>query len=135
MISRFNLLFLQRPSVRDFLAALTVFRLRHLIVSFGLSVGFYIAIYLQMFLLLNAFSPVDADDAFLGFAAMMFVKSLVPLSLGDLGIREAGSVYFYAIRGIPHASALNASLLLFVINILLPSLLGLMFMPRRRSND
>jgi len=134
-MSRFNLKFLERPSIQDFLSAVSIFRSRNLIVSFGLSAGFYIVIYLQMFLLLNAFSPVHAGDAFVGFGAMMFLKSLVPISLGDLGIREASSVYFYALRGIANATALNASLLLFAINILLPSLMGLIFIPRSRSND
>ncbi|MCX6141999.1 MAG: lysylphosphatidylglycerol synthase transmembrane domain-containing protein [Ignavibacteriales bacterium] len=131
---RFKFGFFERRSIQDLLSAVSMFQLRDLIASFGLSVGFYMIIYLQMFLLLNAFSPVHAADAYLGFAAMMFLKSLVPVSLGDLGIREASSVYFYALRGIANATALNASLLLFVINILLPSLIGLIFIPRSRSN-
>jgi uncharacterized protein (TIRG00374 family) len=134
MMSRYTFGFLRRPMIRDFLSAVDIFRSRDLMISFGLSAGFYIVIFLQMFLLLNAFSPVHLGDAFLGFAAMMFLKSLVPISLGDLGIREAGSVYFYALRGIANATALNAALLLFAINILLPSLIGLLFMPRPRSN-
>jgi uncharacterized membrane protein YbhN (UPF0104 family) len=131
---RFRFSFLGRPSIQDLLSAVGIFRQRDLLVSFGLSAGFYMIIYVQMYLLLNAFSPVHAADAFLGFAAMMFLKSLVPVSLGDLGIREASSVYFYALRGIANATALNASLLLFVINILLPSLIGLIFIPRSQSN-
>jgi uncharacterized protein (TIRG00374 family) len=135
LISRFHFKVVHRPSIHDFLSALSIFRLRNLVVSFGLSSGFYIVIYLQMYLLLNAFSPVRAGDAFLGFAAMMFLKALVPISLGDLGIREASSVYFYALRGIANATALNASLLLFTINILIPSLVGLIFIPKPRSHD
>lgn len=134
IMSRYKLGFFERPAIQDFLSAVGIFKLRDLIVSFCLSAGFYTIIYLQMFLLLNAFSPVHAGDAFLGFAAMMFLKSLVPISLGDLGIREASSVYFYALRGIANSTALNASLLLFAINILLPSLIGLMFIPKPRSN-
>ena len=134
IIQKFKFGFFDRPSIQDLLSAVSIFRTRDLIASFGLSAGFYMIIYLQMFLLLNAFSPVHAADAYLGFAAMMFLKSLVPISLGDLGIREAGSVYFCALRGIANATALNASLLLFVINIFLPSLIGLIFIPRARSN-
>lgn len=127
--------FLQRPTVRDFFAAVAVFKPLNLVVSFCISVGFYLVIYLQMFLLLNAFSPVEPSDAFLGFASMMFLKSLLPISLGDLGIREASSVYLYSLMGIGAATALNASLLLFAINIVLPSLIGLVFIPRSRTHD
>lgn len=132
--SRFRIASFERPSMQDLLSAMSIFRLRDVITSLVLSTGFYGVIFLQMFLLLNAFSSVDVTDAFLGFAAMMFLKSMVPISLGDLGIREASSVYFYALRGIANATALNASLLLFAINILLPSLIGLIFIPRSKSN-
>jgi uncharacterized protein (TIRG00374 family) len=133
-ISSLSFRFLKRAVLRDFLSALSILQLRDLIVSFGVSAGFFIVIYFQMYLLLNAFSPVGMGDAFLGFAAMMFLKSLVPISLGDLGIREAGSMYFYGLLGIANATALNASLLLFVLNILLPSFLGSIFIPKPKSD-
>jgi uncharacterized membrane protein YbhN (UPF0104 family) len=126
-----------RPGLRsnkwfqDFLEAVALFRTRQLLISLALSAVFYFAICAQMFLLLNAFSDVTWMDAFFGFAAMMFIKALVPISLGDLGVREASSVYFYSLVDIAPATSLNASLLLFVINILFPSLIGLFFFPRK----
>jgi uncharacterized membrane protein YbhN (UPF0104 family) len=83
-----------------------------------------------MYLLLNAFENVGPVEAFLGFAAMMFTKSLIPISLGDLGIREASSVYFYSFCGVAESTSLSAALLLFAFNILLPSLAGLLFIPK-----
>jgi len=120
----------QREWAQDLIRSLTLLRGRDLLFAFVVTVGFYGTIYLQMYLLLNAFSPVGWWQAFVGFAPMMFLKALVPISLGDLGIREASSVYFYSLMAIPQATALNASLLLFVINILLPAVIGLLFMPR-----
>jgi len=133
LISRVRLKMLQRPWLQDFNEAVAVFRSRHLFIALVLSVTFYLVICLQMFLLLNAFSSVQPGDAFLGFAAMMFLKALIPIFLGDLGIREASSVYFYSLRGIAAATSLDASLLLFVINVLFPSLLGLLFVPKLPS--
>ncbi|MBF8296262.1 MAG: flippase-like protein [Bacteroidetes bacterium] len=130
LIFRVRLKMLQRPWVQDFNEAVAVFRSRQLIMALLLSVTFYLVIYLQMFLLLNAYSSVQPGDAFLGFAAMMFLKALVPISLGDLGVREASSVYFYSLRGIASATSLNAALLLFVINVLFPSIIGLLFVPK-----
>lgn len=114
----------------DFFEALALLNLKGLVYTFILTLLFYAVLTLQMYLLLNAFFPVDGLDAFLGFAAMMFTKTLLPISLADIGIREAGSVYFYGKLGIPESAALNASLLLFTINILLPSIIGLFFLPR-----
>jgi uncharacterized membrane protein YbhN (UPF0104 family) len=130
LISHVRLEVLQRPWVQDFNEAVAVFRPSHLFIALVLSVTFYLVICLQMFLLLNAFSSVKPGDAFLGFAAMMFLKALVPISLGDLGIREASSVYFYSLRGIATTTSLSAALILFVINVLFPSILGLLFMPK-----
>ncbi|MBI3578702.1 MAG: flippase-like domain-containing protein [Ignavibacteriales bacterium] len=116
--------------VEDFLRTLTKFHSKELLYSLALTVIFYAVIWLQMFLLLNAFSPVGPWQAFLGYAAMMFSKALLPISLGDLGIREVSSVYFFSRIGIPETTALNAAFLLFVINMVVPALAGLFFLPK-----
>jgi len=118
----------------DFLSSLSLFQASALRFALFISFAFYGVVYLQMYLLLNAFSPVSLWDAFLGFAAMMFLKAVLPISFGDLGIREASSVYFYSLVGIPQAAALNASLLLFVVNIVIPAMLGLLFIPKFPSS-
>lgn len=82
---------------------------------------------LQMFCLINSFSKISFAHAFIGTSALMFVKSLLPISIGDLGIREAGSIYFFSIYNISQAAALNASLILFFINIFVPSIIGTYF--------
>lgn len=114
----------------DFLQTLSKFHSKDLLYSFIITVAFYTVIWLQMVLLLNAFSPVNLGQAFLGFAAMMFSKSLLPISFGDLGIREASSVYFFSRIGIPETTALNAAFLLFVINMVIPAFIGLFFLPK-----
>jgi len=133
LVSRLSLGIRERPLVRDFLEAITVFRSKQLLISFFFSIVFYLIVFFQMYLLLNSFSAVGLIDSLLGFAAMMFLKALVPVSLGDLGIREASSVYFYSLRGIAVTTSLSASLLLFVINILIPSVFGLIFTPKFTS--
>jgi Uncharacterised protein family (UPF0104). len=80
-----------------------------------------------MYCLINSFSKISLLHAFIGTSAMMFVKSLLPISIGDLGIREAGSIFFFSTYGISQAAALNASLLLFLINIFIPSIIGTYF--------
>jgi uncharacterized protein (TIRG00374 family) len=133
ILSKVRRSFLEKAWVRDFMEAVQIFRFDHLLVAFALTCFFYLVLFIQMFLLLNAFGSVGLYDAFLGFAAMMFLKALIPISLGDLGVREASSVYFYSLRGIAHGTSLNASLLLFVLNVMLPSILGLIFMPKSWS--
>jgi uncharacterized protein (TIRG00374 family) len=130
LISHLNVRLMRWPAIQDFIEAITVFRFRQLLISLLFSIAFYLVVFIQMLLLLNSFSDVGLADALPGFAAMMFLKALVPISLGDLGIREASSVYFYSLRGIASTTSLSASLLLFVINVLIPSVLGLIFTPK-----
>ncbi|MEP0822968.1 MAG: flippase-like domain-containing protein [Ignavibacterium sp.] len=116
--------------IQEFFAAARTLRDRKLILATTFfTLAFYVVLWIQVHLLLNAFQPVSTLDSFLGFAATMFAKSFLPFTVADLGIREAGLVYFLSLRAVPEPTALNASLLLFAINILLPAIVGLLFIP------
>jgi glycosyltransferase 2 family protein len=88
----------------------------------------------QFVLLIFSFYRIAIVQAYFSVFAVMFTKSLLPISLGDLGIRESASVYFFGQAGVPEAAAFNASLILFIINILAPSLLGLGLFLLKRQN-
>lgn len=90
------------------------------------SILFYLTFLSQFFLLLSAFGPVDVLSALAGISTIFLIKTIIPpITFGELGIREGASVYVLGHAGILAAAAFNAALLLFVINILLPSLAGL----------
>ena len=63
---------------------------------------------------------------YLAVASAFLAKTLLPVSFGDLGVRESAAIYFFAQFGISRAAAFNASFLLFLINLLIPSLAGLL---------
>jgi uncharacterized membrane protein YbhN (UPF0104 family) len=63
---------------------------------------------------------------------MMFFKSVVNISISDIGIREASTVYFFTLLGVPAAAALNAAGLMFAINVIFPSIVGALFWPKLR---
>jgi uncharacterized membrane protein YbhN (UPF0104 family) len=84
-------------------------------------------IILQYHCFVNAFSPTPLTASALCVPIVLFVKSVIlPISIGDLGIRESASVFFYARTGVPAAAALSASLCIFAVNIVVPALLGIM---------
>ncbi|MDX9759563.1 MAG: lysylphosphatidylglycerol synthase transmembrane domain-containing protein [Bacteroidota bacterium] len=118
--------------MRDALRSLDAVQRRRL---FLLSLFFYLTFLVQFYFLLLAFGPVDAISAIAGIGTIMLLKTVAPpVTLGELGIREGVSVYVLGHAGILAAAAFNASLLLFAINILLPSLAGvaiLLRMPRK----
>ncbi len=88
----------------------------------------------QFVALVLAFSPTSpVASVYAGVALAFFAKTIVPsVSLFDLGIRESAAVFFLGFFGIASAAAFNASLILFVVNLALPALAGIAFVPRMR---
>lgn len=97
--------------------------------TLGFSVIFYIIVFVQMQFLLSAFEPAHLLDSSLAYGATMFTKALLPVAVGDIGVRELTALYFYSRVGISSESAVNASLLLFAINVAIPSIVGSFFIP------
>ncbi|MBU0508518.1 flippase-like domain-containing protein [bacterium] len=56
-----------------------------------------------------------------------FIKGALPISLGSLGVGEWTAVYCFQGLGAEPSVAVAASLLLFTINVFIPSLIGLPF--------
>lgn len=125
---RFSKLFLQIKTMKnldtDYFAKMSV-----------ISLLFYICILLQYALLVFAFSHNTSIANYLWAGSLiMFVKTVIPpISLGELGIREGASVFFLTRFGEASSVAFNASIFLFIINILLPSLVGLFLLLKKND--
>lgn len=95
---------------------------------------YYLVILFQFYLLVKAFFP-DAEllNLMLVASLILFATTvIVPFSFGDLGVREGAASYLVALVGIPSAIGFNAALVLFVINVIFPSLLGLFFLVKNK---
>lgn len=132
LADRINLKIFRHRWIDGIIESFTFVGREHFLSTLLYSLIFYVVIYLQMFFLINAFAAVSAWKVFLGFSAMMFFKSVVNISISDIGIREASTVYFFTLLGVPAAAALNAAGLMFSINVVLPSVVGALFWPKLR---
>ncbi|MEM9324819.1 MAG: hypothetical protein AAGA85_04150 [Bacteroidota bacterium] len=85
----------------------------------------YLIFFLQLFVLLTVVAPeVPAVVVVTGIGAVFLFRSIVPSFLGALGVREAAIVFVFS-PYVPNAAPLlMASFSLWVINIVLPSLIG-----------
>jgi len=86
---------------------------------------------LQFALLLSIFDvSLPVLDSLACIFLVFFAKTLIPALnfLGDLGIREASSLYFFSFYGIAPARVVAITLTLWCINILLPVLVGAFWM-------
>jgi len=94
----------------------------------GFSLLLILTFSFQYVLLTSAFTHSFELLNYLWFVLMvLFVKTILPpITFGEIGIREAASVYLGSYFGISQAAAFNAALILFLINLVLPSLCGLL---------
>ena len=119
-----NRWFPNREKVQLFINSLDRFTTRDGAILLGWSILFNLTFLTQFYLLILAFENIPIHLAYTAAASTFLAKSLLPISIGDLGIREGAAVFFFTAVGMASVTALNASLLIFIINVLLPSLVG-----------
>ena len=102
----------------------------------AISVLFFICILLQYVLLVSAFSHHFDFVNYLWVGILIFFAKSVfpPVSIGDLGIREGASVFFITFIGENGSIGFNASIFIFLINILIPAVIG-MFLLFQKNDD
>ena len=120
---------------RRYLAVMPTYSAAELHAVLGIS-GLRYAVFCGQFLLLlyaygvrGGLGPVVA-----AVAGTFLFKSLVPSlnALADVGVRELSATHLFGLLGQPPLPVLSASLSLWVINIALPSALGLLLLPGLR---
>ncbi|MDZ7624426.1 MAG: lysylphosphatidylglycerol synthase domain-containing protein [Ignavibacteriaceae bacterium] len=97
---------------------------------------FYSCFLIQYALLVSAFSNhFDFGNYLWAANLIMFAKTIIPpISFGELGIREGASVYFLTQMGETASVGFNSSILLFIINLLIPALIGVGMFLRKNDN-
>jgi Lysylphosphatidylglycerol synthase TM region len=103
--------------------------------AFGWALGRYAIFTLQFALLLHVFGvQLPFFSMMTGIFLVFFAKTLVPALnfLGDLGIREAASLYFFSFYEVVPARLVATTLSLWLVNILVPVLIGVILVIKRR---
>ena len=97
-----------------------------------LALARYFVYVVQYALLASAFYPGFPIGQGLLLGALVFFGKLLipPVTFTDVGIREGVSVYVSGFFALSRAAAFNAAFTLFVINLVLPALLGLPLLMR-----
>lgn len=127
-----NIILPFREKIKALMSSLDHFHRRQAINLLLMTFCFYFIFLVQFYILVCSFEPAPLLPAFLAIAAAMLVKSMLPISFGDLGIRESAAIFFLGKIGIQQSTAFNASILLFLINLLIPSMVGLVLVLKYR---
>ena len=101
-----------------------------------ISIAFYTCFILQYALLISAFSGHYNFIHYIWAGNLvMFAKTIIPpISLGELVIREGASVFFLHMFGETNSVGFNSSIFLFLINMLIPSVIGLFLLLKKNDN-
>lgn len=94
------------------------------------TLAWYMVYQAQFFFFISAFAGVDPLSSVRSAAATLFTKTALPIAIGDLGLDQLASITFFGSFGVSEAAALDASILMFAVNVLIPALAGIPFTSR-----
>jgi len=114
-----------RDKIKQLISIFDNFEQEHAIRLILYSIIFYFIYFTQFYLLVIAFESVAFLKVFQAISSTLLVKSLLPISIGDLGIRESAAIFFLGKVSVHQDAAFNASIMIFFLNILIPSIIGL----------
>jgi uncharacterized membrane protein YbhN (UPF0104 family) len=95
----------------------------------------YAVFSLQFWLLILVFDiKLPLSMALMGIFLVFFAKTILPALnfLGDLGIREGAALYFFGFFGVNPTAVVATTLTLWLVNILLPVLAGMVWILKLR---
>ena len=97
----------------------------------GISLLRYAIFVTQFYLLLTAFLPTLSPQLILAGIGWVFItRSALPLLFGGIGVREASGIFFFGFYVSDFQLVVFPISLIWIINILIPSLAGLWFVWR-----
>ena len=98
---------------------------------------FEILTFTQYFLLLQFFLQIGLSFFDVSICiALILVANIIPITYSGLGLREAASALLLPKIGIPAEIAVGASLIIFLLNAVIPALPGVVFIAmHKKEND
>ena len=98
--------------------------------TLGLSLAFNL-VFMVQFYWFCVVGGVGGMAIFVAVPAVFALKTLLPISFLDLGVREAAAVLVFSALNVAEEPALVASILVFALNVLLPALAGCIWIGAR----
>jgi uncharacterized protein (TIRG00374 family) len=125
------------PVLHTFVSAFQQVDSRTLLTIFSLSFCRASVFCSQYYLLLSAFGyETDFLLKITLVALVLLVKSIIPsIAFAELGIRESVAVTIMSAFSVPIVIVVSATLLLYVFNIALPALVGIVFLQRMGNKE
>ena len=129
--NRFDQLHKFRKQTKLFFSSIKVIKKKPVLKVFFISLVFQFIVAIQFIMLVVAFEVNLAWlDGFLASFSTVMTKASLPISIAEIGVRETAADYFFGLFIENRAAIFNGSIVLFIINVLFPSLLGIFMLPK-----
>lgn len=109
------------------LSAVDNFKRKHFLPAMSYALLFQVIVLMQYYVILSAFSEANPVSVMALSSLAFFGKAILPVAVMDLGVREGALIYFLSRLSVPVSSVFNASIFLFLTNVLLPGIVGSFF--------
>ena len=120
----------RRGQIVDIASIFSSLKREKVFLILGLATLVWFLVITELWLLVNAFSEVGFLTGTLSASSAHFAKTLLPITFGELGVREAAMIYFFKNLGVSEVASVASALLMFSMNVFLPSLIGALFLRR-----
>lgn len=129
--SRYERLHSIKEQAKQFFSALKLINGKTLVYTFLSGLVFQFIVALQFFMLVHAYdSSLTTLNGLMSSYCTTLTQAFLPISIGDIGIRENAAVYYFGFFISNKAAIFNGALTLFTINVLFPSLCGIFMLPK-----
>ncbi|OUV70015.1 MAG: hypothetical protein CBC83_09420 [Flavobacteriales bacterium TMED123] len=107
----------------------TYYNAQELMMVFLLSIFRYTVFTTQFFILLKLFAvDISYLDAIVLTMVMLFAISVIPtIAISEIGVRGSVALYLFSLVSVNTIGILSATFLLWVINLLIPAIIGTFF--------
>lgn len=123
-LERFCHRFSKKATVDNLLAAFDALSTRTVLVMFALSVVFFLVYTTQFYFIILCFTDLDWTVAVRTVPLIYAINLVMPITIGDLGVKEMASVKLLGPFGIAGGAAVSASLTQNLLTFIIPSLAG-----------
>ncbi|MHB9027131.1 MAG: lysylphosphatidylglycerol synthase transmembrane domain-containing protein [Candidatus Latescibacterota bacterium] len=124
MLERFCHRFSKKATVDNLLAAFDALSARTVLGMFALSVVFFLVYTTQFYFIILCFTDLDWTVAVRTVPLIYAINLVMPITIGDLGVKEMASVKLLGPFGIAGGAAVSASLTQNLLTFIIPSLAG-----------
>jgi uncharacterized protein (TIRG00374 family) len=119
-----------KEKIKIFMESLCILKKSTIFYCIFQSYLFYIITFIQFFFLLKAcYSNVPFGGVLVSYVIMVISSSL-PITPSGAGVRESASMKALSMYHVPKEAALAAVVLLFIMNVVLPAIIGIFVLLR-----